>query len=285
MGKLTGQQPFQRKLLVMMAAFSCALFTLPSAGFAACIAGLPCTGYTAGDDTTAAMSSSRACDADFMNQITAKATLEAQRDMIVNQVHIAKPDSVLSYSCFDQKADALANAVGSSSVGVLVGNPIARYLSGNFGHSELGGKLSATVSGDCDRMKVVWNAAKCANINGPILLSFEDLASNDPRILPSACSGSKQITAEILAVAQNNAPAFKYASMDAVETHLDLVGSPENIESKKCGTAIPTGVRYQIVDQAKVKDNTPWYDEYTCSNPSCSVKGHVRSGGKAVCTQ
>jgi len=81
-GKLTRQQPFQQKLLVVTAALLCALFAMPSPSFAACIAGLPCTGYTAGDGTTAAMSTSRACDADFMNQITANRTSPEVTPMI-----------------------------------------------------------------------------------------------------------------------------------------------------------------------------------------------------------
>lgn len=291
MGKLTRQQPFQQKLLVVTAALLCALFAMPSPSFAACIAGLPCTGYTAGDGTTAAMSTSRACDADFMNQITAKATLEAQREMIVNQVHIAKPDSVLEYSCFDEKAKDLASAVDSDSVKALARTPIESYISGNFGHSDLGGKISGG-SSDCYRMQMVWNAAKCANMISPIMLSFEDLASGDPRILPSACSGSDNITAEIIAVAENKSRAFRYASMDPVESYIGLTKSPEEQrpylasgERAKCGAAIKTGVRYQIVDRAKADKNTRWYNEYTCSNPSCSVRGHVYGNRRAVCTQ
>lgn len=42
------------------------------------------------------------CDADFMNQIYAKAFLEAEREVVVNSMYIRKPDSVLEYSCFDQ---------------------------------------------------------------------------------------------------------------------------------------------------------------------------------------
>ncbi len=45
------------------------------------------------------------CDADFMNQIYARAWMESQRDMIKAQVLIRKPDSILEYTCFNQFND------------------------------------------------------------------------------------------------------------------------------------------------------------------------------------
>lgn len=43
-----------------------------------------------------------ACDADFMNQIYAKSFLNANRDSLLSQTYIRKPDSVLEYTCFDR---------------------------------------------------------------------------------------------------------------------------------------------------------------------------------------
>lgn len=45
------------------------------------------------------------CDADFMNQIYARAWLEGQREMIKAEVLIRKPDSILEYTCFNQFVD------------------------------------------------------------------------------------------------------------------------------------------------------------------------------------
>lgn len=153
--------------------------------YAQCIAGVPCV-TTAQSGQTAAMSPSRACDANFMNQITARASLEAQREMIINQHYIAKADSVLEYSCFDKMissaADTLPGIFSTSdnwdghSV-ILTGGitmpksvkmkvnmgeghgddvfestilkPIKKYIDNNFGHSFLGGKIGidSNVSG------------------------------------------------------------------------------------------------------------------------------------------
>ncbi len=57
-------------------------------------------------------STSAACDADFMNQIYAKAWLESERQNVIGEVLIRKPDSVLQYSCFDQMAGLISTKAG-----------------------------------------------------------------------------------------------------------------------------------------------------------------------------
>jgi len=57
-------------------------------------------------------SDSDACDADFMNQIYAKAWLEAERQNVIGEILIRKPDSVLEYSCFNQMASLIAEDGG-----------------------------------------------------------------------------------------------------------------------------------------------------------------------------
>jgi hypothetical protein len=55
---------------------------------------------------------SEACDANFMNQIYAKAFLEAEREVVVANTTILKPDSVLEYSCLDQLVTPVAEDAG-----------------------------------------------------------------------------------------------------------------------------------------------------------------------------
>ena len=87
-----------------------------------CIAGLPCvTELTEEDFNTPEIEpnkpsspnspkngESNTCDADLMNQIYAKAYLEAERQNMTAEATIRKPDSVLAYSCFDQMASLAA---------------------------------------------------------------------------------------------------------------------------------------------------------------------------------
>lgn len=76
---------------------------------AQCVPGAPCIGggtdYDAADpaDTSNDIrTDSDACDGNFMNQIYARAFMEVQRENLIAQTYIRKPDSVLEYSCIDQ---------------------------------------------------------------------------------------------------------------------------------------------------------------------------------------
>ena len=109
------------KAAIIMAALICLIFNgaITPAYAAGCLPGLPCvTNKTTKPNASGAPNASKleaskctggnsancACDADFMNEIYAKAYLEAQRENIMNEVIVRKPDSVLAYSCFDQMA-------------------------------------------------------------------------------------------------------------------------------------------------------------------------------------
>lgn len=88
----------------------------PVTGYANCIPGIPCLEeFTPDDPTTVPAESnlpvghndpkhdySDACDSDLMNVIYNEAYLQAERQNLVTEAIIRKPDSVLDYSCFDQ---------------------------------------------------------------------------------------------------------------------------------------------------------------------------------------
>lgn len=92
------------------------LWAMNSSVFAAapCLPGLPCEFVTppsappsSGPNAPKAIETktptgNNSCDADFMNQIYARAFLESERENIINEVIVRKPDSVLEYTCFDQ---------------------------------------------------------------------------------------------------------------------------------------------------------------------------------------
>lgn len=97
---------------------------IPSPALAGtCSPGIPCTGYDIYNQTDAGTSGNyngsksggiwlspsnsytrTACDGNFMNQIYARAFMEAQREVMLSEQIIHKPDSVLEYTCFDQFA-------------------------------------------------------------------------------------------------------------------------------------------------------------------------------------
>jgi hypothetical protein len=142
------------------------------------------------------------CDAGFWRQMEARAWLEAEREIMQNQNLIFRPDSVLSYTCFDQFAKIAAAQGGEifvhtnyfgekiiqrganegtdKAIEGVVTLPLKGYRVYNFNHTFLGGRSSALQSAStahsfqnptgatnerytCQHMSAVWQAAKCAN--------------------------------------------------------------------------------------------------------------------------
>jgi hypothetical protein len=67
--------------------------------------------YNAADPMGSDKAWSAACDGDVMNTIFARAYLNAQQDIMVNQTLIQKPDSVFEYSCFDKWPGIMAEHI------------------------------------------------------------------------------------------------------------------------------------------------------------------------------
>ncbi len=99
---------------------------------AACSPGIPCTDYDIYTDTESGIlpslngpktgtpapydnvtgSSSSACDGNFMNQIYSHAFMNGNREVIMSEQIIHKPDSVLEYTCFDQWVNVAREEAG-----------------------------------------------------------------------------------------------------------------------------------------------------------------------------
>lgn len=161
---------------------------------------------------------SSGCATDTWIAMVNQGVLEARRENIINQRLIAKADSVLTYTCFDQYVanvgaeagpifsetdfwaartiDILGKTVtvnvtmGSTSLdgslSTVVSLAADSYLNGSFDHGLLGETASVTApSGGCSVMQNVWQAAKCNNLNTPFY-TFDDLISFDPREYPAS---------------------------------------------------------------------------------------------------
>lgn len=140
------------------------------------------------------------CDAQYWRQMSARAWLESEREIMQNQNLIFKPDSVLEYVCFDQFVSINAWAGGDIFVHTdyfgkkiiqrsadeamqkallnVVTESLDAYKEKNFNHSFLGGRavlMKADMSNSsfqpasnrqkyaCQTMSKIWKAAKCAN--------------------------------------------------------------------------------------------------------------------------
>ena len=237
------------------------------------------------------------CDALYYESLSARAWLEAQREITQNQNIILKPDSVLEYTCFDRIVRELADHADemlseTSSYGSplsstsmdnalqnLVGTSLSAYISNNFNHNFLAGHTAATgldhtplaitngTAYSCDRMRLVWNAAKCINFisNNTTdgFFTFAEYAGAvDKRVLPTACSPINANWTANLASALTSGPWTN----DPVQTYFNLV-EPQDCSGANCpctGDPVPTGV--QVVRSGY---NNNDYEEHICLQPGC----------------
>ncbi len=136
------------------------------------------------------------CDPEYMQALEARAWLEMNREITQNQNLIAKPDSVLEYTCFNHFLDEVADNHGTdrqfsettrwgpvagfspsttnTALQQVVGMAFMSYINSNFSHTYLGGRstldytaATATVSDGatytCAQMSAVWRDAKCTD--------------------------------------------------------------------------------------------------------------------------
>ena len=241
------------------------------------------------------------CDSLYYESLSARAWLEAQREITQNQNLILKPDSVFEYTCFDghlrELADHAAQMLSETSqygqpldtnsmdqaLQNLVGTSLAAYVSNNFApHSLLAGHPAATgidhtiqaIPGgnpaySCDIMSRVWQAAKCINFvsNSEFdgFFTFEEYAdplSVDKRHLPTACTSITANWNTNIATALTTGPW----SNDPVDTYF-LLSEPQNCGGGTCpctGDPIPTGV---FVIRSGYQNNE--YQEHVCLQPGC----------------
>lgn len=268
-----------------------AVFLTPAASQAQCLPGIPCiTGASENPASgpNAPKTASAACDADFMNQIYAVASLNAQRELLIDQVLIRKPDSVLEYSCFDKlanRAAVLGGALFSESgvntilpigdaiegqavpsvplnvpspgllpaqIGQTVLAPLITYISENFYHPFLG--FSAGADGDIG--------------TGGADLAYNCDFMNDVSFL-ARCEnfGTDTQFFSLDWLAKNDPramPAMCTAGTGITQAMIDVAANKdfahakfdklETFEDKlapgKCGPAIPTGVMIPILQHS-----------------------------------
>ncbi|MCB1784215.1 MAG: hypothetical protein KDI13_09490 [Alphaproteobacteria bacterium] len=236
------------------------------------------------------------CDPLYYKSLSARAWLEAEREITQNQNLILKPDSVLEYTCFDLFLRELAthasnmlsetslygspmsNTSMDNALDDLVGDSLINYINANFeqtasgSYDLLGGHTAGmgidhtptAITGgaySCDIMRRVWQAAKCINfISDPFedgFYTFQEYASaNDKRHLPDRCTAIGGTWSTNLTTAINSPPWTD----DPVKTYLN------NLNPSLCAasTPIPTGIK---VNRPVLTPTT--YDEKICIPPGC----------------
>lgn len=143
----------------------------------------------------------QSCDSNYWRQLSSRAWLEAEREIMQNQNLIFKPDSVIEYTCFDRAVNVNAHAGGDifvhteyfgdkiiqrqgeysmeQALANVVHNSLLDFSIGAFNHSFLGGRSEDLGAGvttykyqspmeklsryECQIMSKVWKASMCAN--------------------------------------------------------------------------------------------------------------------------
>lgn len=259
-----------------------------------CVLALPARAQPALADTT--------CMPEVMSVIEARGQLEAEREIIQNQNLIAKPDSVLEYSCFEQHMTLAADITGQMfterewQFGIndafidpytldrgiynVVYEALVSYLRDNYWHQYLGDRselpsLSMTPGFSCYAMAYVWNRAKCSNFISPrgaqdgfyTFAEYRDM--EDPRNLPEpiTCEVWPEWAAEITDSERMSAPITGAATLTAMQD--DLIVFPEIFDPDDCAAspAIPTGIYVPPLA------GEPGYEEHMCVAPGCYYNG------------
>ena len=285
--KMKGITVFDKLRMIMMLALSFAFLAT-----------------TSSQSEAASVIADTPCDSLYYESLSARAWLEAQREITQNQNIILKPDSVFEYTCFDRLVGELADHADemlseTSSYGSplsstsmdnalqnLVITSLRAYIDNNFGsksggggYNLLAGHTAATginsvpqnmvgPAYNCDIMERVWNAAKCINFisNSTTdgFFTFQEYATS--------ATDKRVLPAACTPITTNWATNLGAAltagpwTNDPVQTYFALT-TPQNCSGANCpcsGSPIPTGVR---VVRSGYNNND--YDEHICLQPGC----------------
>ena len=257
--------------------------------------------FLSANDSNAA----EACGTEFRTQMEARAFLEVNREMMVGGGVIARPDSVLEYTCFRSHATDTGDRAGSiftsttdwqtynvpdptgpdiplsvfmgtgkltTSINSLVLDSVSAHL-GNFASRFLGGKPGAPDK-TCFIMDEVFQFAKCENaMKNTHLVSFDSLINTDPRNYDGDDCTSPITQAAIDAA---NNPDTR----DPIQVFL------EYFIADNCADPIPTGltIRRELFDvgafasSATPSSTCQEYEDHVCATPGCYYNG-------STCTQ
>lgn len=143
-----------------------------------------------------------ACDPVYMQNLKARAAMEAQREVMTNQRMIWKPDSVLALGCYKAWLDVMGQSFTADNQSGLTDTKqkAVEYLAASFDHGFGGGNLGMSVPpdpSDCANMGALWWAAKCKNIEVTDFLSLSQQGALETRLNPKACSGPGTVWAAL----------------------------------------------------------------------------------------
>lgn len=224
------------------------------------------------------------CDSEFLDVIKARGWMQAKRELEVAQSTIVKPDSVLTYSCFDQRVTEAKNEIMSdgSITNGLVGAPLINYMTGNFEQNLAAGNFRDSNDDEfdpflypddiCGLMGVVWHGAQgsdwdgvhCENANEIRFISFETLTNSDYRSFPQGCNAAEPDHHNKWQAAVAATSPIPSNIMETVASYMPPTIDFLNVDD--CKDPIPTGL---IVNIAKPGVDDKQRPDRICAVPGC----------------
>lgn len=218
------------------------------------------------------------CDPTFMTAMKTKAWMEAQREFMIAQSTIAKPDSVFALGCFGSFEDAFEVNFSDGTQYDLSGR-VNNFVGAAFAHPYGGGHLQGAGSNNgmstaCGLMLQIWNQARCtqaAQDNPANVRTLLESSTFDRGAYPQACPTTGTWAAR-LDLFRKKAPKLSVgAAYDDMNIFLKIT-APRS-EAGACAAGIQTGLLFPGT-------NTK---ELVCPNPGCMAKDatcvEVGSGG------
>ncbi len=231
-----------------------------------------------------------ACDPKIMEALNARAWREAQREVMVNETFIYKPDSVFALSCFSSALGNTPSGFSSGSPQSAANSALNSYMN-NFAHGFLGASGGGNQpTNGCTRMRELWGQAHCFNLaySSPTSNVFTTFAYNmgsEPRMAypsnsgptyPSACTNASSWGATNTLINTKVAAQRVGATYDDANMFLRVTDPLASLTaSTTCNPGILTGV--------EIGAGSVTYSEKVCPNPGCVPK--FVSGGMKCCDQ
>ncbi|MBL8641384.1 MAG: hypothetical protein JNL76_04630 [Alphaproteobacteria bacterium] len=213
------------------------------------------------------------CDPEFMKAMQQKAWMEAQREIMITQATIAKPDTVFSLGCFGNFTSGFEIKFGNDN-NYDYKDALDKYVKKAFNHTYGGGHYSGannSANTRCEDMQDLWNAARGANLDQPskLLGTLQDIATYDRGAFPKpfpAPSGFGSTSDKTTPLGRFYGTKEASKSVGAAFNDMNLfaaVTAPvSQVSNKTCSKGIATGLSFG--------DSNP---EIICPNPGCVSDG------------
>lgn len=214
------------------------------------------------------------CDPKFMDAMKQKAWMEAQREIMIAQTTIAKPDTVFALGCFNNFMNGFNGSVSFSEntnyTSIQLPSNINNYVNAAFSGQTLGGGHFSGSNSDfstCGAMMNLWKAARNANLAqpSPLLGTLNEFSTYKRGNYPTETDAPVGF-ATPLATFYGAKATGKSVGADFDDMNLFAgVTAPQSqlaAPNKKCAKGIATGVLFDT-DRPEV----------ICPNPGCVSDG------------